>query len=155
MRADGSEVTRLTFDEGEYPTWSPDSRRIAYASAQQDQYDLFVVERDGSHRTQLTNSFVRDMFPAWSPSGEVIAYQTGHDFPPPTDEDTQSEIHVMRPDGTCDVRLTSNSVYDAAPAWSPDGDALVWEELGELYLTASDGTSQRRLTTGHFPDWHA
>jgi TolB protein len=153
MHPDGSNLTRLTSDEGEYPSWSPDSQRIVYASAQGSQYDLFTVNIDGSHRTRLTENAVRDMFPTWAPDARSIAYQTGRDFPPPTEEETQSEIHVMRADGSCDLRLTDNATDDAAPTWSPDSHYIVWEEHAELMMMAADGSGVLRLTSGHFPDW--
>lgn len=49
--------------------------------------------------------------------------------------------------------LTDGSVNDSQPAWSPDGQQIVYvSKLGrtqaeELYIINSDGTSPRRLTT--------
>ena len=67
--------------------------------------------------------------------------------------DGNTEIYTMDSDGTNQTRLTFNEVSDAAPAWSPNGQQIVFrsyrdgERNAEIYVMDADGKNQRRLTT--------
>lgn len=45
--------------------------------------------------------------------------------------DSNTEIYVMKSDGTKPVRLTTNNqtapAYDETPSWSPDGERIVFQ----------------------------
>jgi TolB protein len=157
MRADGSDVRQLTQIEGEYPTWSPDGARIAFASSSTGSYQIWAMNADGSGQRQLTHGAHYNMYPAWSPDGSAILYDTQRDFATLTDEGVgpEFEIHVMNADGSCDTRLTNNHVEDRFPAWSPDGRHIVWTQQGQIAAMNADGSGQRILGAGSFPDWHA
>ncbi len=68
-------VTRNPQGDDGYPSWSPDGRRIVYASTYRDDADVVVegrsdirvVNLDGMSVTELTNSRHFDGMPAWSP----------------------------------------------------------------------------------------
>lgn len=62
--------------EGLEPRWSPSGERIAYLSRGSDptgQYNLWVMNSDGSQPRQLTMGGVEEGFD-WSPNGKEIAY---------------------------------------------------------------------------------
>jgi Tol biopolymer transport system component len=71
---------RLTTTSGpnvsEYvPSWSPNGTRIAFASNQSGNGELYSVRADGSDLIQLTtNNFKSATLPAWSPDGTKIAF---------------------------------------------------------------------------------
>ena len=75
MRIDGSEQRDLTPGEYRYgwPRWSPDGQRIAFSSRRTGDYELWIVNRDGSGLRQLTQSSGGHYSP-WSPDGSMIAY---------------------------------------------------------------------------------
>src|SRR2546425_519091 len=111
MNADGSGVTRLISDA--FATaWSPDGKRIAFASNRRGGDEVFVMNADGSGVTQLTNNdFVRDLPTVWSPNGKQIAFQSTRDG--------DEEIFIMNADGTDQTQLTFNQgVFDAVPGWT-------------------------------------
>jgi hypothetical protein len=72
----------------------------------------------------------------------------------------------MNPDGSDRHRLTDDDEnYDYYPAWSPDGNYLVYAKSPdkdhgnwELYVASADGTQNIRLTNhpakDKFPDWY-
>ena len=89
--------------------------------------------------------------PAWSPTGERIAFVT-------TDPGND-EIYTVTPDGSQSVRLTHNSwEWDKHPSWSPDGQQIVFwsnRESGrrQLWLMNADGSDQHNLSNNEYNDW--
>ncbi|OPZ45111.1 MAG: translocation protein TolB [Euryarchaeota archaeon ADurb.BinA087] len=77
------------------------------------------------------------------------------------------EIYTMNPDGSGQVRLTTNTEYDFYPAWSPDGSRIAYmtdwmtglegDNVREIYVMKADGTDPVRLTNNTaddlFPAW--
>jgi Tol biopolymer transport system component len=88
---------------------------------------------------------------AVSPDGRLIAVSSGGgEFPP-------RNIYVMQPDGSHLQQITSGSVWDTSPAWSPDGSSIVFtsnrccttaNSSGNyaLYTMDPDGSELRRIT---------
>jgi TolB protein len=76
MNADGSGVTRLTDGDGidSWPTWSPDSKRIAYVSHRDANYEIYVMNADGRGPVNVTKHTAQDTSPSWSPDGKRIAF---------------------------------------------------------------------------------
>jgi Tol biopolymer transport system component len=57
------------------PVWSPDGRRIAFASYAGGDTEIYLMNSDGSNPINLSQDPAsRDDFPQWSPDGRVIAY---------------------------------------------------------------------------------
>ena len=79
MNADGSDSVMLTQEERwayEWnPTWSPDSRRIAFARQTPDGFkDIFSMNADGSDLRNLTQTHrVEEEYPAWSPGAQAVS----------------------------------------------------------------------------------
>ena len=70
MRADGSDVRRLTNDSASdaSPTWSPDGSAIAFVSDRDGTRDLYVMRPDGQGLTRLTvGAGVTKDVPRWAP----------------------------------------------------------------------------------------
>jgi hypothetical protein len=130
------------------PTWSPDGSRIAFASNRDGNWNLFVMEADGSWVTPLTRGTGSDDQPAWSPDGARIAFES--------DRDGDFDIYLMNSDGSDAVNLTNGPAEDRGPAWSPDGTRIVFSSNGGLHVINANGTGLRRLTlltTDTAPDW--
>jgi Tol biopolymer transport system component len=87
-----------------------------------------------------------DANPAWSPNGQLIAFNSNRDAARALDFD----IWLVRPDGSDLRRLTSGSKADIDPAWSPDGKriAFVSDRGGHLdiWTMTAGGTDLRRVT---------
>jgi WD40 repeat protein len=56
------------------PDWSPDGARIAFSSREDDNYEIYVINADGTGRTRLTHTAGTNVAPSWSPDGQWIAY---------------------------------------------------------------------------------
>jgi Tol biopolymer transport system component len=122
MNVDGSNQTRLTNGSGSNsrPDWSPDSSKIAFSSAPDENSmsrSIYVMNADGSGKTRLTNTEYSNE-PTWSPDGSKIAF-TSFIFSKPNDAPS---IYVMNADGSGITRLTENLASlgsDSVPDWSP------------------------------------
>lgn len=74
MTKDG--VIQLTDNdwEDEFPKWSPDGTKIAYSANPMGNYDIFVMNADGSNILPVTTSPKAEVEHAWFPDGTKIAY---------------------------------------------------------------------------------
>ena len=85
------------------PVWSPDGERIAFVSSRDDNFEIYVMNADGSEPANLTNNSADDYSPAWSPDGKYIAFVSKRDG----NRDGNREIYVMKADGSEPTNLTS------------------------------------------------
>ena len=126
MNADGSGIAQLTntvapgwWDTGyprdgnEQPAWSPDGARIVYVSWEDGDAEVFVMNSDGTGKTQLTNADRRDASPAWSPIGEAIVFSSRRDM------SWDYEIYIMESDGSNQVAISKYRREDSFPVWLP------------------------------------
>ena len=131
---------------------------LVYSSVVADgsAHDIFVLDLHDEHRApvRLTDGPAKEFDPALSPDGAFIAYRVN----PRADSD-EADIWVMRVDGTGRRNLTrSPEDSNWAPAWSPDGEWIVFgRDLGErweLRRIRSDGTDDQAVAhEGVFPTW--
>jgi uncharacterized protein YjdB len=122
---------------------SPDRTRIVFSSNRAGNYDLYVMQADGSDVQRLTTDTGTDGEPTWTPDGAGILFTSTRGGIP--------QVYAMKSDGS-DVRaLTSSPGGNLSPAVSPDGRTVAFVSLRdgnyELYMMAIDGSNQRRLTT--------
>src|SRR4051812_21869704 len=80
VKPDGSNLRRIDVDTWiEYPSWSPDGKKLAFMGARGSNYDLFVLDLETKDVTQLTDSPGHDSWPSWSPVGSTIAFSSVRD----------------------------------------------------------------------------
>jgi Tol biopolymer transport system component len=101
-----------------WPHFSPDGESIVFTTNRDDDYEIYVMNSDGSVQRRLTESPGIDMHPRWSPDGKRIAFTSNRDG--------NYEIYVMNRDGSGQVRVTTNPERDDYVCWTPPGDALVF-----------------------------
>lgn len=115
---DGTNRVRLTATNGPDETqarFSPDGTRIAFArnySTLSPDFDIWVMNADGTGASQLTSGEARDERPAWSPDGTMITFSS-------TRELFNAEIFVMNVDGSGIVNISNMPTgQDALPDWA-------------------------------------
>jgi len=143
IEPDGTGETNVSgagFDSS--PAWSPDGTRIAFDSFRDFDFEIYVMDADGSNQTRLTTSPGTDAEAAWSPDGTQIAFRS--------ERDGNSEIYVMDADGSNQTRITDDPARDARPSWSPDGTQIAFQSDRdgdfEIYVMAPDGSGVTALT---------
>ena len=148
-------------DDRTAPTPQP-LGKIVFTSARDGSRDIFVMNGDGTHQTNLTNSPDEGEDHAqWSPDGRRIAFVST--------SVKGSRINVMNADGSNRfiVPLPPNS-YNLGPRWSPNGQKLAFVSTVnpasdssdyEIYITPAspNGTAvniSREPRRGDFlPEW--
>jgi len=151
MAADGSnkiQVSDTVYSVKPLAVWSPDGQRLTYSATGR----LFVVDRDGANRTDLTPPAGSASTPSWSPDGQWIAYQG---------QDSTGTIGIFRarPDGS-EATLVFEMGWDQEKVvrYSPTDARLAFAHFGDIWVVNDDGSSVRRLinTPGSgdsFPTW--
>jgi prepilin-type processing-associated H-X9-DG protein len=126
VRPDGSGLRQLTNMPGaEFtPQWSPDSTKIAYATATDAQiwvYDWFT----GTNTKIFDGDDYGGMYyaaePAWSPDGRRILFQGQTTYNNP-------HIAVINADGSGRrIIVPVEGGYVSGPSWCPSGTAFVYD----------------------------
>lgn len=118
--------------------------------------DLARPDRPAGPPVRLIGSARQDLEPAWSPSGEQIAFvstRTGH-----------TEVWISRANGRAAMQVTSfGGPRTHRPTYSPDGRWLAFtsdrERRSSVFVVASSGGSPRRVTPADMhcyqPAWSA
>ncbi|MCI0395571.1 MAG: hypothetical protein L0332_05295 [Chloroflexi bacterium] len=182
MNADGSGPRPVGTPPGvnDYPTWSPDSQRIAWNCTfgrfldipGQGDFEICVVNADGTRLVQLTDTAGNNKYPAWSPDGSKIAFVSDRngwptlpDYTPAgyeEDDFGDNEIFIMNADGSEQVNLTNHPREgDSFPAWAADG-RIIFTRYGCLIAMNADGSGLTAISrepcseadSGGFPDWY-
>ena len=156
VNADGSSLTPLTFAAGDdrYPAYSPDGSQIVFNSARTGQWQVWVMDADGSNQTQLTfDPVMKDQVPDWSPDGSTIAFVTR-----PDPEVPGGDIWLMDADGANQRPLTDGPDRDYGASWAPDGTSIAFLDLGTRAVRILDLASGERRTVNGFapqlvPGW--
>jgi dipeptidyl aminopeptidase/acylaminoacyl peptidase len=120
MNADGSEPTRLTANAAavpdvsaqmvdENPQWSPDGRQLVFDSTRDGNFEVYVMNADGSDQRRLTDHPRIDANPAFSPDGRLIVFDSDRLVA------GERDLFAMNADGTGVVGLTVAGGEEVAP----------------------------------------
>jgi eukaryotic-like serine/threonine-protein kinase len=132
-------------DLDNYPTYSPDGRRIAFVSQRSGNSDS-----DGTKATQLTSFGGSGAVygPNWSPDSQSIAF-TG------VLKGVKDDIYSINANGGVPRRLTTNPAEDKWPYWSHDGNWIYFSSTRtgreEIWKMPSNGGVAKNLDTLRTP----
>ncbi len=142
MNINGSGIIRKTNLDGwdTFASISPDGDKILWRhvltsdSVGNDLWDseIYVMNRDGSDITNLSNSSGFDGYPTWSPDGSKILFVS--------ERSGTEQIYVIDVDGENLERLIESTDIDARPCWSADGARIVFnrERDGSIEILIAD-----------------
>jgi Tol biopolymer transport system component len=160
MNFDGSGQALRKGSEGfqiVQPSYSPDGRQIAFTwffepSTPGSDFEIWLMNSDGSLPRQLTSNSFDDAQPAFSSEGTSVVFaSTRPNLTGGVLEDSEI-IRVYLATGI-QVPLTSNTVADLYPAASVTGQIFFSRRTGpdglqHLFVMNADGSGQRQLTFG-------
>ena len=145
------------------PKWTPDGRRVTYASTRGDKStsNLYWQPADGTGEPQRLTTSKNSQTPgSWHPGGKFLAFQ---ELVGPADVDLM--ILPMEGDEKTGWKPGKPSVFlstrftETDPAFSPDGRwiAYVSDESGQrdVYVRPFQGSGKWRVSIdgGTFPTW--
>jgi Tol biopolymer transport system component len=124
--------------------------KIVFASDRSGTWALYTMAPDGSAVQPLWSPVPGGRGPAFSPTGNLIAFESDNYLDPNT-------LWVVKPDGTRAHQLGDlhiNNFHDFHPTWSPDGTKLLLNLNGGIVEMNSDGNSEHTLVPhGSDPAW--
>ncbi len=114
VRPDGADLRPVSGQgfEGEEreAAWSPDGQHLVYVSRlPEGRSRLWKVPVAGGAPVALTDGRQRDDMPAWSPDGKYLAFVS--------EREGDTDVYLMRADGTGQTRLTTAKGADWLPRW--------------------------------------
>jgi len=141
LPSNGSSIV-FVWPQAQFDPWNTDT-------------NIWIMNWDGSNRTQLTTSTVPERLPVLSPNGSKIAYQAFIN--------NRCTLWVMNRNGTNPTQLQVNSTSNdcGSPSWSPNGQQLAFSsdavDWWEIWVINADGSNPHRLTTNAWaagePSW--
>jgi Tol biopolymer transport system component len=138
--------------------WSPDSTRLAFASAFEDPHlnnpevqrgrqlystAIYVLNIQTKKLSKLS-PLGQNRWISWAPDGHRIA------FSGTAPGELRGDIYVVESDGgTPPRRIFSGPTQSVQPSWSPQGDQIAFlataSKGGGLYVVHPDGTAPRQV----------
>ena len=153
-----------TDEAEEMPSWSPSGKQIVFARRLIDEelgtdpnFEIFVMNSDGTEVSRLTTNVSLDTAPRWSPDGERILFLSNRSGSP--------SLWSMAPDGSELMDLTPDLASESAGSWDPTGDRIAFSKFEEdlltgegqwvLYVMNADGSGIALLNRrgGLYPTW--
>lgn len=124
--------------------------KIAFSRQEnQNDWDLWLMDLNGSNQTQIHNSTSNDADPHFKFDGSKIVFSRFTQGTPPI-----QDIYIIDPDGTNLTNLTGDIQSEVSrPKWSWVGTKIVYcltagVDNKDIYVMNSDGTNKTALVTG-------
>ena len=143
----GAAPVRLTTGGAadQFPRVSPDGSRILFQSNRALDFDVYVMNADGSGVRNLTARAGDDRFPAWTPDGQRLLW-TRFD-----DATLSFDLWAMPAAGGEPAVVVATGFNELAPSVSPDGLQIVFQSdrqpPARLYVAPIGGGEARPLGT--------
>ena len=107
------------------PAYSPNGRKIAFERVTfgPSRSRIYTMNRKGKHLVRLTGRHPSgyDSEPSWSPDGKRIAFRRIC-----KKKCRDSEVYVMKADGSRIKPITHDPGFQEQPHWSPDGKRVAY-----------------------------
>jgi serine/threonine protein kinase/Tol biopolymer transport system component len=133
------------------------SSQIAFSSERTGNFQIWLMNIDGTNQHQITGLANGACQPAWSPDGSQLAFISPCNGK--KDIYTGSKIYLTDNDGKkiWALPIPLNSAGDFSPKWSPDGKMLAFASLRgdskpHIFLYTFSDSSVRQITSAAYGD---
>ena len=135
-------VASSTYDE-HTPDYSPDGKRLAFASNRSGEEEIWIANGDGSNPVQITSmKGPLCANPRWSPDGRTILFSSRREG--------SGDLYLLVPDTGELRRITDDPSEDFEPRWSRDGRSIYFGSnrtgRSEVWKMSASGGSAVRIT---------
>ena len=97
---------------------APKTEKIAFSSNRDGNWEIYLMNPNGSQQERLTRNSAGDHSPVWSPDGEQILFVSNRDG--------VYDLYVMDANGRHVRRVFRELVLRIQPTWSPDGERIAF-----------------------------
>ena len=135
---------------------APATPKILFTSTRDDNYEVYIMNPDGSEQMRLTQHPANDLNAVWSPTGDQILFVSNRDG--------KRDLYLMNPDGSNIRRVFKNELkrnftYRDYPTWSPDGKQIAYmhinwdKDIYAIHIANSREQEENFLANGLHPAW--
>jgi Tol biopolymer transport system component len=123
MNAYGSDIRQLTDSPGfdENPAWSPDGGQLVFQAQRDGDFELYLMQTDGSQQRPLTISAADELWPSWGKSTPVLFEKSEQELS--LGETCQAALGDLDGDGDLDS-VFANPMSNHAGVWLNDGNGF-------------------------------
>lgn len=111
---DETRLTELGGYNGDFD-FSPDGSRLAFHRVADGRAEIWLVNADSSNPQPVTDTYIDEYTPRWSPDGRWIAFVAGVG----NDSLGTFDLWLMRPDGSDRMILNPGANTEGWPEWRP------------------------------------
>lgn len=122
-RVDGTSAYLELTDQGDdcrQPNWSPNGNKILYQQQLNNQWNIWIMDTDGSNKMQVTSEIGNCTDASFTSDGQHIVYSSDYQV-------EIANIYRIGIDGANAIKLTNYNGYDGATSISNDATKLIFE----------------------------
>ena len=148
-------LNMLILDVSVCPVFAaPTTAKILFTSSRDGNYEVYIMNPDGSEQINLTQHRANDLNAVWSPTGDQILFVSDRDG-------GVRDLYLMDPSGSNVRRVFTRKrkSYRDSPTWSPDGNQIAYVHLNwnavkfHIYVATLGEQKEERVAEGRHPAW--
>ena len=135
---------------------APTTPKILFTSARDGNYEVYIMNPDGSEQVNLTQHRANDTDAVWSPTGEQILFVSDRDG---NRVISDRDLYLMDPDGSNVQRVFKRETSRLDATWSPDGKQIAYERVNwadratTIYIATLGEQEEEPVVKGFYPAW--
>ncbi len=128
------------------PEMAPDGKKILFYSDDDGDYDVYIINTDGTGLKNITDNDYGDFIPRWSNDGTKICFSS--------DEMGNTDVTVMNSDGSGKDNPVKNNKENYGAVFSPDNSRIFYvsNEEGDcdIYSIGINGSDKQKHTNDEY-----